>query len=186
MNLFINAISKNAHLILFDDKRNISDKFSFEIKGNESSLLLPKIHKFLEKNKLNYLNLKNLVVVNGPWSFTGVRTIVLVANSIAFTTPCNITSIGYFQLFSDYPIVKTSSKRDSFFQKNSFSPIEILQNWDIQNYLKENNISIVYGEADINTIQFIEKIDYSAIIKRVIFQKNKKIDPLYIKKPNIC
>ena len=33
---------------------------------------------------------------------------------------------------------------------------------------------------------FFEKIDYNAIIKNITFQKNGQMEPLYIKKPNIC
>jgi hypothetical protein len=37
MNLFVNAVSKNAFIALFDEERNILKEKSFEIQLNESS-----------------------------------------------------------------------------------------------------------------------------------------------------
>ncbi|MDD2908053.1 MAG: hypothetical protein PHH98_05430 [Candidatus Gracilibacteria bacterium] len=186
MNLFINTISKDAHIILFDDNRMISDKIIFEIKGNESSLLIPTLDSFLKKNNLKYDEIKNIVLVNGPGSFTGVRTVVLAINSINYITNNNLTAISYFDLFKNYPIVKSSSKRDCFFKENQENNIEIILNEDLQNYLKQKNLSTIYGEADIENVEIIENIDYLSIIAEIRFDNLKKIEPLYIKKPNIC
>jgi hypothetical protein len=52
--------------------------------------------------------------------------------------------------------------------------------------LKNENFKIIYGEWDIKNIEIIEKIDYISIIKNIKPEKYSKIEPLYIKKPNIC
>lgn len=187
MNLFVNAVSKNTCLILFDNKRKIINKEIIEIKGNESSLLIPNIDRFLQKNSLTYFDLQNIVVVNGPGSFTWVRTIVLTINTIAFVTNTKLTSCSYFELFKDYPIIKNSSKRDSFFKKNKNSEIEIILNEELENYILKNKIEKIYWEWDIKNVEIIENIDYSDIIENIkLDKKTKKIEALYIKKPNIC
>jgi hypothetical protein len=38
---------------------------------------------------------------------------------------------------------------------------------------------------DLDSFKIFEKIDYCAIIKNIEFGKNKKINPIYIKKPSI-
>ncbi len=186
MNLFINTISKNSIIILFNNNREILDKTIFEIKWNESSLLIPTIDQFLKKNKLNYNEIKNIVLVNWPWSFTWVRTVVLAINSINYITNNSLTPISYFELFKNYPIVKSSSKRDCFFKEKIDNNIEIILNQDIEKYLKEKNIKKIYWEAEIENVEIIENIDYLSIIKEIKLENIKKIDPLYIKKPNIC
>lgn len=186
MNLFINTISKISSIILFDEKRDIIDQIDFEIKWNESSLLIPNIDSFIKKNNLNYFDIKNIVLVNWPGSFTWVRTVVLVINTINFITNNNLTPINFFELFPNYPIIKSSSKRDCFFKKNANEEIEIITNEEIERYLKENNIIQLYWESDIQNVQIIEKIDYLSIIKQIKFKELKKIEPLYLKKPNIC
>lgn len=171
MNIFIDTISDTATILLFDNNRDIINKIQWIVKGNESSTLIPQIDKLLKTNNIDYKDLENIVVVNGPGSFTWVRTTVLAINSINYIINKNITAISYFDLFDTYPIVKTSSKRDCFVQKNKNSKIEIIPN-DI---LKKQNISI----------EKIEKVDYLSIIKKIKLDNKKQIEALYIKKPNI-
>jgi hydrogenase maturation factor len=87
--------------------------------------------------------LENIVVVNGPGSFTGIRTISLIANTINYVIKKDLTEFSYFDLFDTYPICKPSSKRDTFVKKSESDEIEIIQNPDLENYFKENNIKKV-------------------------------------------
>lgn len=186
MNLFIDTISKKSTIILFDDSRNIVKQDHFEINGNESSLLIPNIDSFIKQNDFDYYSIKNIVIVNWPGSFTWVRTAVLAVNTINFITDNHITAINYFDQFDNYPIIKTSSRRDSFVQKSNSENIEIIPNPEINDYLEQNNIKKIYWDYFVEWIQTVDNIDYSAIIKEIKFQKNKKIQAMYIKKPNIC
>ena len=171
MILFVNTIWKKAYLWLFDNKKNLLSETFFEIKWNESSLLLPKLEEF--------------VLVNWPGSFTWVRTAVLTINTINFITKKNITPLSYFDLFKSFPIIKSSSKRDSFFQKDNFSEIEIWENQKIKEFLEEKNISKINWDAEIEKIEILENIDYCDIIKNIEFKDFKQVEALYIKKPNI-
>jgi hypothetical protein len=101
---------------------------------------------FLYNNNMEYSDLENIVVVNGPGSFTGVRTTVLMINTINFVIQKNITSLNYFDLFSDYPIIKTSSKKDSFIKEKKESDIMIMENIKICDFLKKRSIHVVYGD----------------------------------------
>jgi hypothetical protein len=116
-----------------------------------------------------------------------VRTIVLVVNSLGFLHNIKLTDISYFDLFENFPIIKSSSRRDSFVKKDNNSDIEIIQNTDLEIDFEENNIDEIYGESNyiFENVSIVEKINYSAIIQDVEFQNKKKIEALYIKKPNI-
>ena len=184
MILFINTVAKNSYLWLFDEKRNLIKETYFEIKWNESSLLLPKIEDFLKENNFDYPEIKNFVLVNWPWSFTWIRTVVLAINTISFITKQN--SINYFDLFKKYPIITSSSKRKSFFKKDKDYTIEIIENEKIFDYLQENGINQVFWDTKFENIETLENIDYYDIIKEIKLKDLKKIEPLYIKKPNIC
>lgn len=189
MNLFINAVSQKWKLLIFDDSRNILFEKDLQVAWNESEKLIWLVDEFLSDSNLEYKDLENIVVVAWPWSFTWVRTIVLMANTINFVINKNMTSLSFFDLFSNYPIVKTSSKRDCFLKKDKNSKIEITPNWELETYLKENNISKVYWDFDVSkfeNVEIIDNINYSDIIKNIKFDNKKRIDALYIKKPNIC
>lgn len=188
MNLFIDTISKEANIILFDDNRQIVDKNKSIIKWNESSTIMPKIDELIKQNNISYIDIDNIVIVNWPGSFTWVRTSVLAANSINYIIKKNMTAISFFDMYDNYPILKSSSKRDCFFKENAESEIKIISNEDLKNLLETKNIKKIYWEIDINIFEWLElfeKIDYDSIIKKLEFDNKKQIQALYIKKPNI-
>lgn len=144
MNLFLDTISPQNALILFDNNRNIITKYFFDVRLNESTRLIEEFDDFLQSNKLSYSDLENIVIVHGPGSFTGVRTSVLLVNTINFVIKKGITSLTYFDLFENYPIIKTSSKRDVFLKKSMGSEIEVISNDLLKEYLQQENISVYY------------------------------------------
>ena len=192
INLFINAVTQNWALILFDENKKIISQKNIEILWNESSKLVEIIDNFLKEENLKYTDLENLVVVNWPWSFTGVRTIVLAINAINFIIKKNIpwnkssggiTPLSFFDLFENYPIIKSSSRRDLFVKYKKSDNIEIIKNenfisdWEIYWDLSNNILS--------ESIKVNSKINYKKVIENIDFQEKKLIEPLYIKKPNI-
>lgn len=187
MNLFINAVSEKGFLALFNSKREIIDSQTLDIKWNESSQFIEILDNFIKKNNADYSNIESIVCVNGPGSFTGVRTIVLVVNTLAFLHKISLTSLSYFDLFQDFPIIKSSSRRDSFIQIEADKEVEIIQNWDIQNKIDQYKWERMYWESNFSfeNITIIENIDYCDIIQTLEFQNKQKIEALYIKKPNI-
>ncbi len=188
MNIFIDTISKVWNVILFNENRKIVDKISLDFKRNESSKLIPTITKILQKNFLEYNSLENIIVVNGPWSFTWIRSTILVVNSINFLINKKITTINFFDLFDEYPILKASSKRDMFIKTNKNSQIKILDNKEVDLFLKKANIKKVYWDIEENFFQDVQIInfsDYEKIIKNIKFENLKIAESNYIKKPNI-
>ena len=99
-----------------------------------------------------------------------------------------MTAINYFELFNDFPIVKSSSKRDCFVKFDEKSNIEIMENEKIKKLFLEKNIKTIFWDIDeffFENIKIIEKIDYLSIIRNIVFTQKKQIQALYIKKPNI-
>lgn len=184
MNLFLDTVSPENALIFFDEKRQIISKYFFDVRQNESTLLINEVDNFLKNNNLDYKDLENIVVVNWPWSFTWIRTTILFVNTINFVTWKNITWINYFELFKNYPIIKTSSKRDSFFKESENKEIENITNEELEKRL-ENTETIYWDALFLTWKEIISKPDYEEIIKNIKLEKNKKIDAFYLKKPSI-
>lgn len=192
MILFVDTISNPGYIGLFDNNINLIKSDRINIKWNESSKLLVFIDDLIKFIELNYNDIKNIILVNWPGSFTWLRTSVLIINSINYLTKKNLTSINFFELFelsyNSYPIVKTSSKRDLFIKKTFDSFIEIIKNEDLEIYLKENNIKTLYWELS-NSINhefdIISKINYENIIKSIELDNLDKIEAFYVKKPSI-
>ena len=189
MNLFINAVSSSGVIILFDETRKIICEKNIEILWNESSKLVTYIDSFLTENNTLYWDIENIVVVNGPWSFTWVRTIVLAVNTINYIIKKNITHLSFFDLFTSYPIIKSSSRRDLFVKYEKHATIEIVNNDDFLNKVHDTQNLEFHWDISNNTIwekiSVNSDIDYITLLEKVEFQDNKIIEPLYIKKPNI-
>jgi len=189
VNLFINSVSTQWILVLFDNDRNIISEKHIQVLMNESSSLLWFIDKFLVDNNFSYQDIQNIVVVHWPGSFTGIRTVSLIVNSIAFAfKDLLITPVSFFDLLDSYPLIKSSSKRDLFVKKGKADKIEIVKNDDFIVYLQEEKIDKVYWDVAIDFLWDIPidfSVDYKKIIADIEFDTQKEISPLYLKKPNI-
>jgi len=190
MNLFLNAVSEKWVIFLFDDEKMIVAKKEFNVRQKESTLLVGIIDDFLKENGQEYNQINNIVVVAWPWSFTGIRTVILVVNTLAFIFPnIYLTSLSFFDLFNNYPIIKQASKRDIFVKMWKDRVVENIKNEEFSSLIKEKNNLKVYGDYDqaelIFWINIDENINYSIIIKNLLFQKQKQLTPIYIKKPSI-
>jgi hypothetical protein len=68
----------------------------------------------------------------------------LIVNTINFIIKKNIIPISYFDLFSYYPIIKSSSKNDCFVKFDKKSKIEIITNENILKKLKKDTINKIF------------------------------------------
>ncbi len=100
MNILLNAVSEKGKILLFDDNGTILASQDIIIQGNESSKLIPLFSGFLQSNSIVHEDIENIVVVHGPGSFTGIRTICLFVNTLSFIYPhIYITPLSFFELF---------------------------------------------------------------------------------------
>ena len=186
MYLFLNAVSQNWYIWLYGSHKELIVEESFTLLGNESTKLVPLMDSFFKKNNISYSYIENIVVVVGPGSFTWIRTISLVVNTLSYIYPhIYLTGLNFFDMFENYPIVKSSSKRDLFVKYTKSDTIQIVQNEE----LLVPDTQIVYGDSEVTrfdeSLEIRTHIDYTVIIKNIILEKKKILEPLYIKKPNI-
>lgn len=187
MYLFFNGVSTHWYIALLSKSKDIIESENFSIAGNESSKAWDIIESFLRKQQLTYTDIQNIICVIGPWSFTAVRTISLVINTLAYCyKQIEITPVNFFDLYSEYPIVKSSSKRDLFVKMDESAIIEVMTNIDFENRCEKTKIfwdtNMCRFEKDL---EISDSIKYDELCKNIILQNNKRIAPLYIKKPNI-
>lgn len=185
MNLFIDTLSEVNVLILFDNNKQIIKKYDFDVKMNESTKLIPEIDNFLKSNVLTYNDLDNIVVVNWPWSFTWIRTLVILVNTINFVIKKSITPITFFDLYDNYPIFKRSSKKDSFLKLSKNSEIEIILNDELEYKLLKDNLLNLNWCSDFANFNVNKSPNYQKVLDKLVLQDNKLIEPFYLKKPNI-
>ena len=89
--------SKGLHLILGNKKKIIGTSSKPRLKKVSESLIL-EIEKLLKNNSKNYKNLTKIITINGPGSFTGIRTSVTVAKVLGLTLNIPVCGISLFDL----------------------------------------------------------------------------------------
>lgn len=187
MILFFDGVSSTWYIALYSPERNLVASETFHIAGNESTQTVGLIDSFLQKQGITYPDVDQIVCVIGPGSFTGVRTISLVINTLAFIYPhISLTGVSFFDLYDSYPIIKSSSKRDLFVKYEKSATIQIEANKSFEESFEG---STIYGDTDISRFEreyiLVSQIDYDDCLQSMQFENKKRLAPLYIKKPNI-
>lgn len=176
--LFIDTHYDEVVLILFNDGK-IFDSIILSSIMKHSEVVMPNIERLLSRNNLDVNNLEEIIVVNGPGSFTGVRIGVTIAKTIAYCLNIPIKSISsLFVKACNVLGTKTVGIREKnglfigkFDEKNNLlGDYLYLKNTEIDEYPGEINedVKIDY-EVVYNYCQTIEKINPHLV------------NPLYVK-----
>ncbi len=97
--LFIDTHDKDIVLVLFKNEKVLSSSTKTSERGH-TKYLMPMLDKLLKENSLSVHDLKELFVVNGPGSFTGVRLGVTVAKTLAYTLNIPIKTISSLEAYA--------------------------------------------------------------------------------------
>lgn len=127
--LFISTFSELITIGLLKDGKEI-DRLEQVSSRNHSVYTIPMIEELLDKNeiKTNYLN--EIIVINGPGSFTGVRIGVTIAKTLAYTLDITIKTITSLEA---YAVSYTSDK-------NKLVAISDLKGKYIGYFTKDNDL----------------------------------------------
>lgn len=93
--IYIDTHFVNLVLALFKDGVLIDKKV---VDSNKHSLnTIPLFSKLLEDNHIIVDDIKKIIVINGPGSFTGVRIGIVLAKMLAYTKNIPVYAISYLQ-----------------------------------------------------------------------------------------
>lgn len=173
--LFIDTHLNDIIVILLDNGKPV-DKREVINKKNNSEFMFPAIKELIEGQKLD-----EIIVVNGPGSFTGVRLGVTIAKTLSYTLNIPIKTISSLEVSS----ISNSTKKVSISDGNGCYLGEFDDNWKpTKEYIYVNNSDFTNME---NSGEYIDnyKMDIEKVYK---FLKNvnpvnvHSVKPLYIKK----
>lgn len=147
-----------------------------------SEITIPLIVKLLEEEKLSIHKLSDIIVVNGPGSFTGERLGVTIAKTLAYTLNIPIRTLTSLEMYLNDEIDKESEYL-SLKEKNGYFIAKINQNkLKDYRYLKKSEY-----EEFLKKHKVMEptKIDYE---KLCVYAHQKEslnpheVNPFYVKK----
>ena len=180
MTLFIDSHSIDYRVCLLSDGKLISKK---EHSGkNHSEVAIQLIEELLSDNNLTVKDLKEIIVVNGPGSFTGVRIGVTIAKTLAYSLNIPIKTITTLECMgisetNDFDIIAFKDNKGvySAFYDGNFSQYEYRNNTEFENYINKNKFRVSYNED----------IDFSKVcyyLKDKAYENPHGVNPLYVKK----
>lgn len=179
--LYIDTHDKSVLIILFKEGK-ILMKEEVVSSNKHSEITLPLIASILEKNNVEINDINDLIVVNGPGSFTGVRIAVTIAKTIAYCLNIPIRVVDALTVLAinddrDKKIVSLEDRNGAFvgvFDKN---------NNKIEDFIYMNKTS--YLEYKTNNLVLVDfYIDYEKIytfVKKFKPINPHEVRPLYVK-----
>lgn len=185
LSLFLDTHDKNIIEVLYKDGK-VLDKEIRLSERNHSDYTIPMLNTMLKRNNITVHDLNEILVVNGPGSFTGVRIGVTIAKTLAYTLNVPIktmTSLECLAFSAGKKDIKLPIIRDikgvfgQLYNKNNIGDAFYKSNIEFNQFKIDNNIS----DEDI-----IENIDYDFETIYNEFTKMRptnahKVNPIYIK-----
>ena len=154
MILLINC-SKGLHLILGNKQKISATSFKPRLKKVSESLVL-EIENLLKSKKKSYKNLSKIIVINGPGSFTGIRTGVTVAKVLGLTLNIPVCGISLFDLLI-LQHAKIKTKKDQKFLVHLNNERFFVQ--DVYKSGKKSEVNII----DFETVLLSDIIDFELV-----------------------
>ena len=176
--LFIDTHLYDINIVLYQDG-NIYLHKCIDKSMNNNSLLVPSIMECISNIKLN-----DIIVVNGPGSFTGVRTGVTVAKTLSYLLNIPIKTVSYLEII-DYSL--DGNENLVGFYDNSgifvgkFSNHKLIGNYE---YIRKSELNL----NELSNLKTDVIIDYSKIynlISKLPKIDSKLVNPIYVKKISV-
>ena len=179
--LFIDTHSKKINVVLYKDGIVMDYKFQHTSKSH-STYIFPLLISLIEGNNITKDMIDEIIVVNGPGSFTGIRIGVTIAKTWAVLKECKIKQISSLEVLAasiktkDNKVVGIADAKGYYIGTFNYKN-EIIDDFK---YLPntEVNKESMYLEDDI-------KVDYNSLYlyaNKLEYQNPHNINPIYIKK----
>ena len=168
--LYIDTHLNDLDIILFEDNNIIKEEHVIN-KHNNSTLLMPSIEKVIGNESYD-----EILVVNGPGSFTGVRLGVTVAKTLAYTMNKKIKCVNYLDVMhtsSESDICAFSDGNGWYLKDYTNNKLAYLKNKEYQEYIQNRK---VVTEV---TIDYKKLFDFT---KTLDYTTSHAVNPIYIKK----
>lgn len=170
--LFIDTHLNDIIVILLEDGK-IVDKKEVINKRNNSEFMFPAIVEVIDGKKID-----EIIVVNGPGSFTGVRLGVTIAKTLAYTLNIPIKTITALKVMA----ISTSSKKVAIDDNNGYYVGYFDNDYKETEESKYISKDIEIDLADFELNYKIDAEKVYAYMKTVESINPHSVNPIYIKK----
>ena len=179
--LFIDTHDKNVVVIIYKDGKVFKMK-NVESKNKHSEVTMPIIDSLFSEAKIDVKDLSEVIVVNGPGSFTGERIAVTIGKTIAYCLNIPIKVIDSLSIIAVN--VKDIMKYVSLPDRNgAFVGVFDRNNKPLEKFVYLNKSSYADYVSQHYVVNNID-IDYNLVynlIKKIKPINPHEAKPLYVK-----
>ncbi len=204
--LFIDSSRKSLSIALAEKDRLLFIS-NVESYSRHSNFLMNEINNNLNKSNLTIYDIDNVVVLNGPGSFTGIRVGVTVAKVICWVLSKKLYQLNNLESLKvgiDDDVVisvipdKPNSSYVGIYDKNNTIEDYVSIDNDVFNFIGKKITIVSMEENDFSkklkeklsvnnnvNIKFIKDYDYLNVINYALLNKNiipHLAEPIYLKK----
>lgn len=178
--LLVDACIDYLEIAIIRNDKIIDSYFEIQNK-NLNKILNPSIANIIERNHFKKEDLENIYIINGPGSFTSVKSVVLFANT--FKKVFHNTNLFYlnsnqWNVTQENEIVFIDAKTNLFYiGSNNFEKPFLIKKEEISK-INNNKYTLYFYELE-NRKPLISKWNFN----KEKFQQTNFIRPLYIKEP---
>lgn len=159
-----------------DDK--VIDSTIYKAWQKQSEFMILEIEKILKKNDIDPKNVGEIIVSNGPGSYTGVRIALTIAKTYGYALNIPVYAVSSLQMLlkKDEPsicLMNARSARSYFGVYRNEEVIEadkVLTNEEVKKYIEEHPDYKVMGEVEYLGLSLIE----SDLLNNMIMLKNEQ------------
>ena len=174
--LFIDSSRKSLSVALASQSKLlfVSNVNSY---SKHSNFLMKEIDKVLTQTKLTLYDVDNIVVLNGPGSFTGVRVGVTIAKTLAWVLSKNLYQLTTLEALKESTIddVVISVIMD----KDEFSYVGIYDDGtSIMDYLSIDSDLLKFQNKNITIVTMEDNSFAKELSKRLLKSNNVKLELL--------
>lgn len=164
----------NDIIVFLLENGKVVDKKEVINQKNNSEVLLPSIIDVIDGKKLD-----EIIIVNGPGSFTGVRLGVTIAKTLAYTLDIPIKTITSLQVMA----ISSESMKVAISDNNGYYLGEFNQDYTISNeYKYVDNETFINLKKEYQTDYQIDPVKVCNYLKYVKPTNAHEVNPIYIKK----
>jgi len=182
--LLIDTHMNKVVMVLFENGQVIK-KIEEDSKQCHSVITMPKLEELLNSCDLDIRNIHEIIVVNGPGSFTGVRIGVTIAKTISFCLNIPIKVISSLEVLAAN-VDDNCSKTVALNDRNGYFVGKFdKNNLFVDDYLYLSNQEYLGYKQDNKVFDDIKSVDYEKVYRFALSKENINshlVNPLYVKK----
>ena len=185
--------SSNTNLSVGLAKDNLLlDYISYEAWQQQSEFMIPELDKLMKKHGIDKNDISDVIVANGPGSYTGVRIAITIAKVIATALNVKLLAVSSLRVQKDCknPSICLINARSGRSYIGIYKDQEtilndcIMKNDEVMNYIKEHPDYSVCGNVKYLGLQGVETNNMQEMLnlKQSLISINPlSLKPLYMK-----